>query len=155
MGTVIEERNRVWQKAESNAIQTKGGGGFTTVLQLDTKSLARGRYRVSWNCEARLQAGSTSVPTIRVREVGGAELGRMTFKSADQNWDGRAGWDFRRYGESATPSFELQVRRVQGTGNNIVEVRRLKLSIEIMNDENAEEMGDGGMGRTTSPRRRR
>lgn len=152
MGTTVTERNRVWQKRENNAVQTKAGGGFVTVLRLDCKPLAKGRYRVAWNCEARLQAGSTSIPRIRVKQApaaSGPELGEETFKTADQNWDGRAGWDFRQYAESATPSFIIQVRRVQAVGSDIVEVRRLKLSIELMNDDRAEAEGDGGRGRTT------
>jgi len=146
MGTTVTERNRVWQKNENNAVQTKGAGAFLTVLRLDCKPLARGRYRVAWNCEARLQAGNTSIPKIRIQEVSGPEIGEFTFHGSDDNWDGRAGWDFRQYAESETPSFIMQVRRVAAVGTDTVEVRRLKLSLELMNDDNAEEMGDGGRG---------
>jgi len=153
MGNVVTERNRVWQKIEFNAVQTKNGGAFLTVLTLVCKPLAQGRYRVAWNCEARLQAGVGTLPKIRVVEAPastGPEVGEYTFHGADDNWDGRAGWDFRQYDEAATPSFLIQVRRVAGSGTDTVEVRRLKLSIEIMNDDRAEAEGNGGRGRGLS-----
>lgn len=151
MGSVVTERNRVWQKIEANAVQTKAGGAFLTVLTLDCKALAQGRYRVAWNCEARLEDGAvTSIPKIRVVEAPaatGPELGEFTFHDSDDNWDGRSGWDFRQYAESDTPSFLIQVRRIAGIGTDTVEVRRLKLSIELMNDDRAEAQGNGGLGR--------
>lgn len=151
MGNVVTERNRVWQKIEFNAVQTKGPGAFLTVLTLDCKPLAMGKYRVMWNCEARLEDGATtSIPKIRVVEAPantGDEVGEYTFHGADDNWDGRSGWDFRQYDEAATPSFLIQVRRVAAVGTDTVEVRRLKLSIELMNDDRAEAEGNGGRGR--------
>jgi len=149
MGNVVTERNRVWQKIEDNAVQTKAAGAYLTVLTLACKPLAQGRYRVAWNCEARLQAGNTSIPKIRVEDVDAIqEIGEYTFHGSDDNWDGRAGWDFRQYDEGATPSFIIQVRRVAAVGTDTVEVRRLKLSIELMNDDNAEAEGNGGQGRS-------
>jgi len=151
MGSVVTERNRVWQKIEFNAVQTKAGGAFLTVLTLACKPLAMGKYRVAWNCEARLEDGaSVSIPKIRVVEAPaatGPEVGEFTFHGATDNWDGRSGWDFRQYDESATPSFLIQIRRIAGIGTDTVEVRRLKLSIELMNDDRAEAQGDGGRGR--------
>jgi len=150
MGNVVTERNRVWQKIENNAVQTKGAGAFLTVLTLACKPLAMGRYRVQWNMEARLQAGNTSIPKMRVVDgpaQTGQEIGEFTFHGADDNWDGSSGWDFRQYDEAATPTFIIQVRRVAGQGTDTVEVRRLKMSIELMNDDRAEAEGDGGRGR--------
>jgi hypothetical protein len=104
-----------------------------------------------WNCEARLEDGaSVSIPKIRIVEAPaatGPELGEFTFHGATDNWDGRSGWDFRQYDESAAPSFLIQVRRVAAVGTDTVEVRRLKLSIELMNDDRAEAEGNGGRGR--------
>ena len=148
MGNVVTERNRVWQKTENNAVQTKGAGAFLTVLTLACKPLAEGRYRVMWNMEARLQAGAGTLPKMRIEDVDASqEIGESTFHGATDNWDSRSGWDFRQYDEGATPSFIIQVRRVVGTGTETVEVRRLKLSIELMNDDNAEAEGNGGQGR--------
>jgi len=145
MGNIVTERNRVWQKTEHNAVQTKGAGAFSTVLTLVCKPLAQGRYRIAWNMEARLQSGVDTLPKLRVEDVDAAqELAESTFHGATDNWDSRSGWDFRQYAEGATPTFIIQVRRVAGTGTNTVEVRRLKLSIEIMNDDRAEAEGNGG-----------
>ena len=103
MGEVVAERNRVWQKTENNAVQTKGAGAFLTVLTLACKPLAEGRYRVMWNMEARLEDGaSVSIPKMRVVEAPaatGPELGESTFHGATDNWDSRSGWDFRQYDE--------------------------------------------------------
>jgi len=132
MGTVVGTKYRLWQKAEDNSIQTKGVGPFTQVLRLHAKPLAEGRYRIQWSWEARLQSGSTSLPTLQCT-VDGTPIGNKTFKSPDQNWDGGSGWDFSLFNEGDTPDIKILVRRIGGT--DTVEVRRLKLSIERMLEE--------------------
>lgn len=129
MGGVVKEQNRTWQKAEANAIQTKSGGGFDTFLELNARPLARGRYRIQWNAEARLLSGSVSIPKIRCR-LDGNQIGINVWKLPDQEWQGWSGWDIEFFAAGAEPVIDLQVRRMGGT--NVVEMRRLKLSIELM-----------------------
>ncbi len=132
MGDVVPERNRKWQKAEANAPQTKSGGGFDTFLELACRPLGRGRYRIQWNAEARLLSGNVSIPKIRVR-LDGTQIGINVWKLPDQEWQGWSGWDFTFFPEAAEPIIDIQVRRMGGT--NAVEMRRLKLSIELMDEE--------------------
>lgn len=131
MGTKVTERVRLWQKRENNAIQTKTGAGFDEVLRLDAKPVATGKYRIQWNAEARLQAGSTSKPKIRV-VLDGTQVGLKSWKMPDQDWEGWSGWDFKAYTEGDTPSLVMEVQRDGGT--DTVEVRRLKMSIELMEE---------------------
>lgn len=129
MGTVVKGKHRLWQKKENNAIQTKTGAGFDEILRLDAKPVAPGKYRIQWNAEARLQAGSTSKPKIRV-VLDGGQVGIKSFKVPDQDWEGWSGWDFKAFIEGDTPSIVMEVQRDGGT--DTVEVRRLKVSIELM-----------------------
>ncbi len=131
MGEVVKEQNRKWQKAEANAIQTKSGGGFTTFLTLNCRPLARGRYRIQWNAEARLLSGNVSIPKIRAR-LDTVQIGINVWKLPDQEWQGWSGWDFTFFPAGAEPVIDLQTRRMGGT--NTVEMRRLKLSIELMDE---------------------
>jgi len=132
MGEIVKERNRTWQKAEANAVQTKNGGPFTTFLELNARPLGRGRYRIAWNSEARLAAGAVSIPKMRV-VLNGDIIGIGCFQPASDEWDSRAGWDFARFAAAAEPVIEIQFRR-EG-GGNTVQMRRLKLSIELMDEE--------------------
>jgi len=131
MATKISELYRKWQKKENNAIQTKTGAGFDEILKLNTRPIVAGKYRIQWNAEARLQSGNTSVPKIRVT-VGGVQRGLNSFKSPDQDWSGWSGWDFQSFNEGDTPEILMEVQRNGGT--DTVEVRRLKLSIELMEE---------------------
>lgn len=129
MATKVPERYKKWQKKEDNLTQTKGAGGFSVVLTLNAKPLKAGRYRIQWNAEVRLQAGNTSLPKMRVMH-GANRKGLKTFKSPDQEWDHWSGWDFDQYTDGETPTLTLEVKR-EG-GSDTVEVRKLKLSIELM-----------------------
>jgi len=132
MGNIVAERNRKWQKKENNAIQTKTGGGFEAFLTLNCKPLARGKYRIQWNAEARLLSGTTSIPKIRCR-LDTVQIGINVWKNPDDEWQGWSGWDFAFFAEGATPVIDLETRRMGGT--DIVEMRRLKVSIELMDEE--------------------
>jgi len=129
MGTVVSEKIKKWQKAENNAIQTKGAGAFSEYLRLDCKPLAAGKYRIQWNTEARLQAGTTSLPKVRCN-LDGVQIGVNVWKSPDTEWAGWSGWDFTQFSAGDTPAITLEVKRVGGT--DTVEVKRLKVSIELM-----------------------
>lgn len=129
MGTIVGEITKNWQKVENNAIQEKSGVGFDTKLTLTTIPLVQGRYRIMFNGEARVKAGGlTSQPKFRVKVDGVTKMLRIF--PADLEWAGAVGWDFMQFAEGDAPVIITEVQRFGGT--ETIEVRRLKLSIELM-----------------------
>lgn len=141
MGNIIPERFRQWQKAEANAEQTKGAGAFEEFLRLDSKGLAKGKYRIQWYAEAALNAGNTSQPKMRV-QLDGVQIGIHVWQPTTE-FDGHSGWDIGAFNAGDTPSITIEVRRLTNGGSDVCKFKRLKLSIEPM-ESNPRPRGSGG-----------
>ena len=133
MGTINSSGiHKKWQKAEDNSVQEKSGAGFTTMLTLNVKPLAAGKYRFAFSGEARVKAGGglTSQPKFRVKVDGAVKAIRTM--PADLEWGGTSGWDFQAFNQDDAPVIILEMQRFGGT--ETIEVSRLKLSIELMEE---------------------
>jgi hypothetical protein len=127
--TIIKEKLKTWQKKEENAVQDVTGA-FVPLITLTTRRLAAGKYRVQWNVEARLQAGSTSLPKVQLN-LDASARGVNVFP-ADDEWRVASGWDFFTFAEGDKPVIDIQGRTVGGA--DTAEFRRCKLSIELMEE---------------------
>ena len=59
-------------------------------------------------------------------------LGMTSFKGADDNWVETCGWDFKQLTEGEKPKITIECMG-QG-GSDLIELRRLKLSVELMEE---------------------
>jgi hypothetical protein len=132
MGILVEEKNKTWQKREENSIQTKGAGTWEEFLQLKAKPVATGKYRIQWYAQVRMPTAGSTQPRLRVRYDDTSTLGAKCFKGADNEWDETSGWDFKTLIEGEKPKITIECKG-QG-GSETIELRRLKLSIELMEE---------------------
>ena len=133
MTLVVSERYKKWQKTEDNSIQEVTGVGFTTCLTLNVKSLAAGKYRIAFNGEGRTKVGGALTRQCKFRIKVDEQTRMLRLLTASNEWDGRAGWDFSQFADDATPVIIVEVQRF-GSGSETVEVQKLKLSIELMEE---------------------
>jgi len=132
MATQVPELFKKWQKVEDNSLQEKSGEGFTTMLTLTAKPVAAGKYRISFNGEGRTKAGNLNRQCkFRVKVDGVTKMIRTL--AVENEWNGSAGWDFQAFSEGDTPVVIVEVQRF-GSGAGNVEVQKLKLSIERMEE---------------------
>jgi len=130
---------RKWKKWESNASQATSGDheAWKNAIVKTAPALAAGGYRVQWNFELRLVAAASSgapdsLAAARFNYAGGAPEG--VYCHAHTKWCGFSGWDFvNNVNEGDTPELKIQFRRNPG-GNDTVQIRRVKMSIEWMGE---------------------
>jgi len=141
MGAIVAERFLKWQKREANAEQNKGAGAFEEFLRLDSAPLVKGKYRIQWYAEAKLNAGNTSQPKARI-QLDGVQIGIHVWRATTE-FDGHAGWDIGAFNDGDTPSITIEVRRLANGGADVCVFKRLKLSIEPMEGQ-PRPRGSGG-----------
>ena len=131
MAEVVEEKTKSWQKKEENSVQTKGSGGWEEFLGMKAKPVATGKYRIEWYAQVRRTSGGTT-PCFRVRWDDSNTIGYHAFPAITNEWQSTSGWDIKTLTEGEKPRLSIEVRGKSGNGN--IEMRRLKLSIEYMEE---------------------
>jgi len=125
-----------WQKWESNTIQSTSTQSFQNVLQRTANAVAAGTYRLSWHWELKLTPtgpiNSRGQARFSVNTGGGPSYLGITNTTSD-DWQQSSGWDFITFAEGDVPvlQVEFQVDPAVG-GNDTVDIRRVKMSIELM-----------------------
>jgi len=121
-----------WQKWEDNTVQSTTLETWQNALQRTAAAAIGGTYKLEWNFELRLaSAGPLN------SKAGGRFSSDSNFKGifhvADEEWVGYSGWDFITLAEGDTPQLKLEFRRDPTIGgNDTAEIRRCKMSIELM-----------------------
>jgi len=125
-----------WQKWESNTIQSTTAQTFTNALQRTANAVKAGTYRLSWNWELKLtpvgQVNSRGQARFSV-DTGGGQTFLGISNTISEDWVETSGWDFTTFAEGDVPvlQVEYQVDPAVG-GNDQVDIRRVKMSIELM-----------------------
>jgi hypothetical protein len=103
---------------------------FQVALQKTSNRLAAGEYKLSWYFELKVTPVSTLNSSAEaVFDVDGQTKG--TSRCADAGWCSHSGWDRYKATEGAVPVVSILFRRDPAIGgNDSVEIRRLKMSIE-------------------------
>ena len=124
-----------WQMWESTAVQSTESQSFQSAILRTAKPLAEGTYRLQWHFEMRLVAagGVNSKAAARFLYDGSNTGVHLTIET---DWQTVSGWDRKaNVIEGATPTFEIQFRRDPTVGgNDAVEIRRMKMSFENMEE---------------------
>jgi hypothetical protein len=130
--SIATATTNAFQFWESNPGQATLLETWQTALQQTAQPVSGGIYRLSWYFELRI------VPT---GPVNSAAVGRFSVDSvvkgsshyALTEWHACSGWDRLVLEEGETPVLEIGYRRdpVEG-GNDSVEIRKVKLGIELM-----------------------
>jgi hypothetical protein len=126
-----------WQKWESNAIQSTIAEAWQNALQRTSDPVAAGTYKFSWYCELRLvlTGPANSQGNVRFRVDGTA---RGFSHTLNDGWMACCGWDFAVLAAGAQPVLDIEFERDSTLGgNDSVEVRRLKMAVELMPEQQA------------------
>lgn len=134
MGNVVQEIYMKWQKAESIPPIQIEGEDYVTALELQTKAVVGGTYRIQWYMEVA-RIGSTNFPRrIRVR-FGTTAIGQHTFEEDNDNYMAYSGWHIETLGNRATPTLDIQGSTEAGPPPRRMNIQNARLSIELMETE--------------------
>jgi hypothetical protein len=126
-----------WQKWESNAIQSTTQETWQNGLQRTSDPLAAGTYKYSWYFELRITPTGpiNSRAQGRFRVDGTARgISHLGGDDAD-DWLACAGWDFAVHAAGDQPVLDIEFQRDPVVnGNDQVDIRRLKMAVELMPD---------------------
>jgi len=146
MGTIVTEHFLKWQKAEARNAVVITGATFQEVLALQAKDVFGGTYKVHWYMEASRTGGTNFDRSVRVR-LGGVIIGEHNWVQDSSSVFAYAGWDIQEFGNRATPLLDVQVKTVGGTPPRNINVRNVRLSIELMEiDPGPRGLGNGQPG---------
>lgn len=123
-----------FQFFESNAAQLISVQAWQDVFVATTQALQKGTYIVTWNAECRV---------VPVGGLNSACQGRVRFRDSNKGlfswqheaWQTHSGWDRQRFEAGEITDLIIQFRRDPDVGgNDDVEIRRMKLGIELKED---------------------
>jgi len=128
MATQVPQRHSKFQEWESNAVQTKQGGGFTTAMSRTAKALKAGTYKIGVSMEIRMVTPGANTMVKSQFSINSNLKNSFCSQVQGDEWTTVSAWDFQAYGDAATPTFLIEYRRLNAGGD--VEIRKMKISIE-------------------------
>jgi len=123
-----------WKKWEDNSISNTALETWQEKFKRTAPPLPGGMYRVSWNFELKvIPIGPLNSKASGRLLINGSPKG--IFHSNENEWTGYSGWDFIKFKIGETPELSVEWRRdPTEAGNDSVEIRRVKMSLENMDD---------------------
>ncbi len=121
-----------FQFFENNPAQQITTQVWTNAFSMSSAPMSNGIYRLSWNLELRVvPTGALNSAAVARFRVDGSRKADAWHRSIE--WSAFAGWDRKVFAEGEISLLEIDFRRepTEG-GNDSVEIRKLKMGIELM-----------------------
>lgn len=119
---------------EANAVQSTTQQSWQDAFSITAQPVQEGTYIITWQCEVRIVPTGplNSRAALRV-QVDGNNKGLGSWEHDD--WTTISGWDRSRFEEGEEPVINIQYRRDPDVGgNDTIEIRRIRLGIELKED---------------------
>jgi hypothetical protein len=129
---IDEATTNSYQFWESNGLQATELQSWQVALARTAAPVVGGIYRLSWSCELRIvPVGPLNSGGVAHFAVDGTVKSDAYYRGIE--WNVCTGWDRITLEEGDTPLLEIEWRRDPNEGpNDSIEIRKLKLGIELM-----------------------